>query len=107
MIGWPPRTPARGDLIPVETAAAARKVAAKRKPHAALLDVDLPDGSGIALGLQLRMLLPQLQVTLMTSSDLDREEEEFCEESELPVIQKPFLVGEVMSAIRKRLLEAA
>jgi CheY-like chemotaxis protein len=95
------------DLIVAENAATARKLAAKRKPNAALVDLDLPDAHGIELGEQLRILAPRVQVTLMSGSKLTVEEEKSCLDQGFPVAKKPFLTSELMSEIRSRLLKAA
>jgi ATP-dependent Clp protease ATP-binding subunit ClpA/CheY-like chemotaxis protein len=100
-------TEAGWDLILAETAASARKLAVKRKPNAVLLDLDLPDSSGIVLGLQLRQTMPNLQVTVMAGPSIDREEEHICADQGFAVVKKPFLVPRILGDIRRRLLEAA
>jgi ATP-dependent Clp protease ATP-binding subunit ClpA len=95
------------EVLSAETAAAAKKLAAKKKPNAALLDLDLPDSSGIVVGIQLAQLLPNIQVTVMAGANIDQEEQAICRQEGFLLIRKPFLVTEAMSAIRKRLLEAA
>ncbi len=91
------------ELIAAENAAEARKLAAKRKPNAALLDYMLPDGNGVELAQQLRQKLPAIEVILMTGSVLGPEEEAICEEYDFPVLRKPFLASDVMNQIRARL----
>ena len=91
------------DLIVAESAGDARKLAARRKPNAALLDYMLPDGNGVELAQQLRQKLPNLEVLLMTGSVLGGEEEAICEEYDFPVLRKPFLATDVMNQIRARL----
>jgi DNA-binding response OmpR family regulator len=91
------------ELMSAESASAARKLVAKRKPDAALLDYMLPDGNGVELAQQLRQVVPNLQVTVMTGSMLAPEEEAICEEHDFPVLRKPFLATDVMNQIRGRL----
>jgi ATP-dependent Clp protease ATP-binding subunit ClpB len=91
------------ELIAAETASEARKLAARRKPNAALLDYMLPDGNGVELAQQLRHAMPDLEVILMTGSVLGPEEEGICEEHDFPVLRKPFLATDVMNQIRARL----
>jgi len=86
-----------------ESASEARKMVAKRKPNAALLDYMLPDGNGVELAQQLRQIVPNLQVIMMTGSMLAPEEEAICEEHDFPVLRKPFLATDVMNQIRGRL----
>ena len=91
------------ELLSAESASEARKLVAKRKPNAALLDYMLPDGNGVELAQQLTQMVPNLQVIMMTGSMLQPEEEAICEEHEFPVLRKPFLAADVMNQIRSRL----
>lgn len=91
------------ELMVAESASEARKIVAKRKPNAALLDYMLPDGNGVELAQQLKQGLPNLQVIMMTGSMLAPEEEAICEEHDFPVLRKPFLATDVMNQIRGRL----
>jgi len=91
------------ELLAAESASAARKLAAKRKPNAALLDYMLPDGNGVELAQYLRQMNPNIQVIMMTGSMLAPEEEAICEEMDFPVLRKPFLATDVMNQIRSRL----
>jgi ATP-dependent Clp protease ATP-binding subunit ClpA len=91
------------ELMAAESAGEARKLVAKRKPNAALLDYMLPDGNGVELAQQLKRIVPNLQIIMMTGSMLPPEEEAICEEHEFPVLRKPFLAADVMNQIRSRL----
>jgi len=91
------------ELMAAESAAEARKMVAKRKPNAALLDYMLPDGNGVELAQQLNRIVPNMQIIMMTGSILPAEEEAICEEHEFPVLRKPFLAADVMNQIRSRL----
>jgi ATP-dependent Clp protease ATP-binding subunit ClpA/ActR/RegA family two-component response regulator len=91
------------DLLAAESASEARRIVAKRKPNAALLDYMLPDGNGVELAQQLKQTIPNLQVIMMTGSVLAPEEEAICEEHDFPVLRKPFLATDVMNQIRSRL----
>ena len=91
------------ELMAAESASEARRIVAKRKPNAALLDYMLPDGNGVELAQQLKQSLPDLQVIMMTGSVLAPEEEAICEEHDFPVLRKPFLATDVMNQIRGRL----
>jgi ATP-dependent Clp protease ATP-binding subunit ClpA/CheY-like chemotaxis protein len=95
------------ELITAETASEARKLIAKRRPNAALLDYMLPDGNGVELAQQLKLTVPHLQVIMMTGSMLAPEEEAICEEHDFPVLRKPFLAADVMNQIRSRLATRA
>jgi ATP-dependent Clp protease ATP-binding subunit ClpA len=91
------------ELMAAESASEARKMVAKRKPNAALLDYMLPDGNGVELAQQLNRIVPNMQIIMMTGSILPPEEEAICEEHEFPVLRKPFLAADVMNQIRSRL----
>ena len=91
------------ELLAAETASEARRITAKVKPNAALLDYMLPDGNGVELAQQLKQSIPKLQVIMMTGSVLAPEEEAICEEHDFPVLRKPFLATDVMNQIRNRL----
>ena len=95
------------ELLTAESAGEARKIFAKRKPNAALLDYMLPDGNGVELAQQLKQQMPGLQVIMMTGSMLAPEEEAICEEHDFPVLRKPFLATDVMNQIRGRLTARA
>jgi ATP-dependent Clp protease ATP-binding subunit ClpA len=91
------------ELMAAESASEARKMVTTRKPNAALLDYMLPDGNGVELAQQLKQMVPNLQIIMMTGSMLPPEEEAICEEHEFPVLRKPFLAADVMNQIRGRL----
>ncbi|MDP9171965.1 MAG: AAA family ATPase [Acidobacteriota bacterium] len=91
------------ELLAAESASEARRIVAKRRPNAALLDYMLPDGNGVELAQQLKLSIPNLQVIMMTGSVLAPEEEAICEEYDFPVLRKPFLATDVMNQIRSRL----
>jgi len=95
------------ELMAAESASAARRMVAVKKPNAALLDYMLPDGNGVELAQQLKQTIPSLQVTVMTGSMLAPEEEAICEEHDFPVLRKPFLATDVMNQIRGRLAARA
>lgn len=91
------------ELLAAESARAALELVAKRKPNAALLDYMLADGNGVELAQQLKQMVPNVQVIMMTGSILPPEEEAICEEHDFPVLRKPFLASDVMNQIRSRL----
>ena len=91
------------ELLAAASASEARRIVAKRKRIAALLDYMLPDGNGVELAQHLKQMIPNLQVIMMTGSVLAPEEEAICEEHDFPVLRKPFLATDVMNQIRGRL----
>ena len=85
------------DEAGLETATAARVADARRvaqawRPDALLVDLMLPDGSGVDLARELEAFLPGLRVVLMTGSD---------ETGEVPwpVVTKPFDLRQVVSLV--------
>ncbi|MEX2262881.1 MAG: AAA family ATPase [Bryobacteraceae bacterium] len=94
-------------LLTAETASQAREVVSQTKPNAALLDYMLPDGNGVELALQVREMAASLPVIIMTGSVLPPEDEAICEESDFPILRKPFLAADIMNQIRARLTTAA
>lgn len=95
------------ELLAAESAAEARKIVAKRRPNAALLDYMLPDGNGVELAQELHGMMPALPIIMMTGSMLGAEEEAICEEYDFPVLRKPFLATDVMQQIRARITARA
>jgi CheY-like chemotaxis protein len=91
------------ELLTAETAGAARKIVARKKPNAALIDYMLSDVNGVELALQLREAIPKLQIIMMTGAILPPEEEAICQEHDFPVLRKPFLASHVMNQFRSRL----
>ncbi len=91
------------DLLVAESVPEARKLAAKRRPAAALIDYTLPDASGVELAQHLHKSIPGMHLMLMTSSVLREDDEAVCQEHGFPILRKPFLAADAMALIRKRL----
>src|ERR1700691_1484850 len=68
------------ELMAAESASEARKMVVQRKPNAALLDYMLPDGNGVELAQQLKQMVPNLQIILITGSQLPPEEKAIWED---------------------------
>lgn len=94
-IGWKIRT--------ASSASEAEKSIENDIPGVALLDYLLPDGSGVKLGLQIRLKSREAQVIIMTGGQLPVEEEIVCEECGFPVVNKPFLAEDLVKMIRIRM----
>jgi ATP-dependent Clp protease ATP-binding subunit ClpA/ActR/RegA family two-component response regulator len=84
------------------TAAEARKLALKRKPHAVLTAGELPDGRGVELAVQLCGSVPGLRGIVMTGVALPEEEERVRLENRIVLLGKPFLVRQVLGAMQSR-----
>jgi CheY-like chemotaxis protein len=90
-------------LVVAGSAGEARKLAAGERPDVALLDYLLPDGNGVALGVEIARVAPGTCVLVMTGTLLEPEEEDLCEELDFPILRKPFLAAELVDHIRARL----
>jgi ATP-dependent Clp protease ATP-binding subunit ClpA/CheY-like chemotaxis protein len=95
-------------LVPVtaSTAAHAREVVIAQRPDIALLDVVLPDGDGISLGMEFKTTMPDMQTILMTGMELSSDEAALCERYGIPVLRKPFLGQDAINLIQARLVHA-
>jgi CheY-like chemotaxis protein/MoxR-like ATPase len=94
------------ETLAAGTAAQAREIVANRHPDVAVLDVVLPDGDGVSLGLELRARASEIQLILMTGMELSAEESEACERYDIPVLRKPFLGQDAISLIQARFVHA-
>ena len=90
--------------IGAETLAQGRAIVAQRWLDAALVDVVLPDGDGLTLALELARSSPRTQVIVMSGMELAPDELALCERYGLPVLRKPFLLDDVVSVLRARLM---
>lgn len=84
--------------------AGATEVAAREHLDAALLDYVLPDGDGVALGVELVRERPGLSVIMMSGTHLPDEETATCERYDFPLLTKPFLAEDVVRLIEGRML---
>jgi len=92
------------DVIVAGTAAEARRVAAKRKPHAVFAEAELPDDRGVALVSQLCRAYPELRGIVMTDGTLPDEENVTRIASGVMVLAKPFTARDANTLVRSRLL---
>lgn len=90
------------EVYTAASAAEARRVAAKRKPHAALIDAALPDERGVQLAAQLSSAFPSLRAIVTTAGDLPPAEDWFRAGNGIALLAKPFLVRDAMVLIRSR-----
>jgi DNA-binding response OmpR family regulator len=88
-------------VFTAETASTARRLVREHKPDAALVGWMLPDGNGVELGVEFLTSMPEMHIVVMTgASRLPPEEEALCEEHNLPVLLKPFLISDFVRALR-------
>jgi DNA-binding NtrC family response regulator len=88
-------------VFTAETASTARRLVREHKPDAALVRYMLSDGNGVVLGVEFLESMPQMHVIVMTGATwLPPEEEALCEEHNLPVLRKPFLMSDFVRVLR-------
>ena len=94
----------RWEVLTAGTAAEARRIAAKRKPHVVLAEASLPDDHGVNLVLQLRRTNAALRAVVMAESiedsELSDDEERLREDEGIGFLWKPFLVRDALALIR-------
>lgn len=95
------------EIIKAESSLEAQQKTQNRTVDVALLDYMLPDQNGLDLGLLLRAKQPQIQIFIMTGGNVPPKEEELCRRNSFPLIQKPFLVEDILEPVRRRLRGAA
>jgi CheY-like chemotaxis protein len=88
------------DIFTAETAGQALAVCAKNRIDVALMDYVLPDLDGVQLSRQLSESSPSSQIIIMTGGEMSSDREEICRKCNVPIIQKPFLVEDVLGLVR-------
>ena len=91
------------EIITAATGEEATKLSRQKRIDVALVDYLLPDVDGLKLSSRLQAELPFLQVIIMTGEKLSSVDEERCSRDGWALIQKPFLVEDLMELIRSRL----
>lgn len=69
-------------------------------PDIVLIDVTLPDISGIAVARELRRLSSSLPIILMTGLDVEQIMNEFIGDPKTYGLQKPFFTADLLAAMR-------
>jgi CheY-like chemotaxis protein len=90
------------EILTAETATQARTLFTGRHPNTILLDYMLGEEDGLRLGLEFQSQAPEIQVVLMTGGGLTQDELMLCAARKLPILDKPFLIDEVLNLIRGR-----
>jgi CheY-like chemotaxis protein len=90
-------------IVPASTAAEAIHLARQTHFDLALIDYLLPDLDGASLSKRLREQFPELKIIMMTGSEIVSVEKDMNLPAETPLIQKPFLIQDVLVLMRSRL----
>lgn len=88
------------DVVTTDTVAAAARFAANKPPDLAILDVVLPDGSGLDLCRQLRRAQPDLPVIFLSSLDRSSDVIAGLNSGGDDYVTKPFHPGELLARVR-------
>lgn len=88
------------DVVTTDTVAAAARFAASKPPDLAILDVVLPDGSGLDLCRRLREQRPALPVIFLSSLDRSTDVIAGLNSGGDDYVTKPFHPGELLARVR-------
>jgi CheY-like chemotaxis protein len=94
LVAWLERLLTDAGVMPLTAATAqqARDIARRQRLDVAIIDILASDGDGLWLTFELLRLWPQLQVVLMTGTELSPDEAALCDRQDFPVLPKPFLI---------------
>lgn len=98
--------PSEWELLTAETAREAMTLFKQARPNTVLLDYMLGADDGLQLGLKFEALVPDTQIIIMTGGGLSPEEEIICKEHDFPVLNKPFLIDDILNLIGYRFQRA-
>jgi CheY-like chemotaxis protein/ATP-dependent protease Clp ATPase subunit len=84
----------------------ARDIAAHHPVDLAIIDTVLSDDgdTGLWLAFELLRRWPQMQVILVSGTNLSPDELALCKRQDFPILRKPFLAGDLVSVVQARLL---
>jgi DNA-binding response OmpR family regulator len=73
----------------------------------AVIDQMLPDGDGLSMAFELLRRWPNIHIVMMTGGTLSDDEIAVCERQEFPVLQKPFLVEDVVRLVKSGVMRSS
>lgn len=95
------------EVVVTDRVEAALQFARRKPPHAAVLDVALPDGSGLDACRQLREIIPMLPVLFLSSFDREAEIVSGLDAGGDDYLTKPFNPTELLARVRAVLRRSA
>ncbi|MGZ8843135.1 MAG: AAA family ATPase [Pyrinomonadaceae bacterium] len=95
------------EMLTAETALQANEVFRDRRPQTILVDYMLGDDDGLKLGLKLQSDAPDTNIIVMTGGELSPAEEALCNQKDIPILHKPFLVSDVLRLIGYKMSRSA
>jgi DNA-binding response OmpR family regulator len=93
----------RWELRTAASAEAALSCCDEQAVTLALVDYMLPDMDGLALSRQLKAKSPELQLIMMTGGGEMSLNEESGLGSDVPILQKPFLMGDLIALVQSKM----
>jgi CheY-like chemotaxis protein len=87
-----------------QSVAEAEPIRSAKRIDFALLDLILPDGNGIDLGVKLKETEPGIHIAIMTGGELTTAEENECRKYAFDIVNKPFLPQQIVSLVRDRVI---
>lgn len=91
------------EIITADTAASAVEAARMRRPDVVLLDVHLPDGSGLDAFREMRRLDPRLPVVIITAFSTTQTAIEATKQGAFDYLVKPVELGALTDTVRRAL----
>jgi ATP-dependent Clp protease ATP-binding subunit ClpA/ActR/RegA family two-component response regulator len=95
------------ELMTAETEKEAMAIFNEKRPTTVLLDFLLGDDDGLELGLRMHESAPATHIIIMTGGGLSEQEEATCKKHDFPVLNKPFLMSDILHMIGHRHGKAA
>jgi ATP-dependent Clp protease ATP-binding subunit ClpA/CheY-like chemotaxis protein len=97
----------RWTVSTAQSVAEAERISSGHAIDFALLDLLLPDGNGIDLGMKIAGQQSRIHVAIMTGAELSDFEAYECRKGRFDVVNKPFLPQQIIDLVRQRIKSQA
>jgi ATP-dependent Clp protease ATP-binding subunit ClpA/ActR/RegA family two-component response regulator len=87
-------------VVRAESIAEAQRATACMEPAILVLDYILPDGDGVAFGVEIARAAPATRAIIMSGMELSADDEAICQRYAFPQLRKPFLAEDVLNLVR-------